>query len=189
MPHTVDIKILRFSMHISKKLSTYLLHYIENRSKHIYSKKGLSQVDFFAHPFVTNAKMIFATSPSVVEEEWTVYKRYNKMIEEYNDAAVSIVKSHGGDINDLYKITRDIPKEYRSDITHFYMPKGTQLISEQVKQCIEDALNIKGHTLDYEELFLDFYKFTKLLTGFKENIQQLFLTVSCAFCNFFYIAQ
>ena len=49
--------------------------------------------------------MIFATSPSVVEEQWPVYKRYNKMIEEYNDAAVSIVKSHGGDINDLYKIT------------------------------------------------------------------------------------
>lgn len=99
------------------------------------------------------AKMIFATSTPVIEEKFTLYKRYNKTTQEYNAAAVAIVRSCGGEINDLYATMLNAPKEYHSDITHFYTKEGTRLISEQVKKCIETALGIKGRELDYDALF------------------------------------
>ncbi|MBQ7976828.1 MAG: SGNH/GDSL hydrolase family protein [Clostridia bacterium] len=100
-----------------------------------------------------NAKMIFATSTPVQEELFTVCKRYNKDTEAYNAAAIEIVKKHGGEINDLYTLMNNAPVEYHSDLTHYYTKEGTKLITNQVINCIEKALDIESKSLDYDKLF------------------------------------
>lgn len=101
-----------------------------------------------------NAKMIFATSTPVLEELFVgLCKRYNKDTEIYNKAAAEIVKSHGGEINDLYTLMGNAPIEYHSDLTHYYTKEGTSLITNQVIASIENCLGIKAKKLDYDELF------------------------------------
>lgn len=99
------------------------------------------------------AKMIFATSTPVQEELYGDFKRYNKDIEAYNAVAVDAVKRHGGMINDLYALMRDVPASYHSDATHFYTRAGTEIITNQVLGCIENALGIKGKALDFDKIF------------------------------------
>ena len=101
-----------------------------------------------------NAKMIFATSTPCIEEMFKVYKRYNKVTELYNAAAIEIVKKNGGEINDLYSTMRNAPQEYHSDSTHYYTKEGTKIITEQVRKSIEAVLNIKGQDIDYDALFV-----------------------------------
>jgi len=98
-------------------------------------------------------KMIFATSTPVQEELYGDFKRYNKDIEAYNTAAVQIVKHYGGEINDLYGLLKNTPRSYHSDATHYYTREGTELITNQVLECIEKALGIKGKKLDYDAIF------------------------------------
>ncbi|MBQ4528682.1 MAG: hypothetical protein II998_11500 [Clostridia bacterium] len=100
-----------------------------------------------------DAKMIFATSTPVQEELFTVCKRYNRDTEAYNSAAIEIVKKHGGEINDLYTLMKNAPIEYHSDLTHYYTKEGTRLITNQVVNCIEKVLDIKGTVLNYDKLF------------------------------------
>lgn len=99
------------------------------------------------------AKLIFATSTPVQEELFFELKRYNKDTEAYNAVAVEVIKKHGGSINDLYAITKDMPKSYYSDLTHLYTKEGTELLTNQVVKVIEEALDIKGKALDYDALF------------------------------------
>lgn len=100
-----------------------------------------------------NAKMVFATTTPVQEELFKTYKRYNSDTEKYNEAACEIVKKHGGYINDLYSLLKDVPAEYHSDLTHFYTREATEIISNQVIKCIENLLDISSKPLDYDKVF------------------------------------
>ena len=82
-------------------------------------------------------------------------KRFNKDTEEYNRVAVEVVKSHGGEINDLYSLAKAAPVEYHSDLTHYYTKEGTRLLTNQVVKCLEEALDIQAKELDYDALFAE----------------------------------
>ena len=116
-------------------------------------KENIDRICKLLKMLFPNAKMIFATSTPVIEEMFTTHKRYNKITEEYNAAAIEIVKKHGGIINDLYSVMRNTPNEYHSDMTHYYTKDGTKVITEQVRRSIENSVGIKGVDLDYDELF------------------------------------
>lgn len=113
------------------------------------------------------AKMIFSTSTPVQEELFTICKRYNKDTEIYNAAAIEPVKKYGGEINDLFTLMNNAPIEYHSDLTHYYTQEGTKLITDKVVKCIEDCLNIKAKTLDYDNLFVD----TENVTGYRVKMK------------------
>ena len=100
------------------------------------------------------AKMIFATSPPVREALFLgPGKRFNRDTEEYNAAAIEIVKANGGEINDLYSLVLGAPEEYYSDMTHLYTENGTRLVTDAVISAIENALGIKAEKPDYHSLF------------------------------------
>lgn len=89
------------------------------------------------------AKQIFALSTAVVEEKYEPpYQRYNKDIEQFNEIAVKTLTPLGVKINDLYKLTKNVPEECRSDMTHFYTPAGIKLVGDKVVQCICESLEI-----------------------------------------------
>ena len=101
------------------------------------------------------AKMIFATSTPCIERFFADKdcKRKNSDTEMYNAAACEIVKKHGGEINDLYALLKEVPESYHSDLTHFYTKEATELISGRVLSVIETALDIKANVLDYDKYF------------------------------------
>lgn len=102
------------------------------------------------------AKVIFATSTSVISEEMgDNFKRYNEDIEKYNAAALEVIKEHGFAVNDLYSLSLTLPKSAHSDPVHFYTPKGTEAFTKQVLSHIASALEIIPVPEYKEELHTD----------------------------------
>lgn len=103
-----------------------------------------------------NAKVIFATSTSVLQEKMPKnFMRYNEEIEKYNAIAVSIAEKHGFTINDLYSLSLTLPKEAHSDATHYYTSIGTETFTNQVLSCVLPALGINENIIYREELYTD----------------------------------
>ncbi len=98
-----------------------------------------------------NAKIIFATSTSVLSEKMSPdFKRYNEEIEKYNEAALEVVKKYGFEINDLYTLSTSLPEEAHSDAVHYYTPMGTQAFTNKVLSYVLPALGI-DEKLEYRE--------------------------------------
>lgn len=118
-------------------------------------KDNIERICVIMKKLFPNAIIIFATSTPVMEEGFKKlqFKRYNKDTEMYNEAAVKIVKEHGGYINDLYTLLKDVPEEYYSDQTHLYTKAGTELICDKVISTLETYGQIKAKKLDYDALF------------------------------------
>ena len=99
-----------------------------------------------------NAKVIFATSTSVLSERMIKeFKRYNEDIEKYNEVAVEIVKKYGFEVNDLYSVSKALPEEAHSDGTHYYTPMGTKAFTDKVLSYIVPALGI-NEEITYDEV-------------------------------------
>lgn len=103
-----------------------------------------------------NAKVIFATSTSVLSEKMDKdFKRYNEEIEKYNEAAVNVVKKHGFEVNDLYAVSVSLPEEAHSDPVHYYTPMGTEAFTNKVLSVVAPALGIYEVLKYREEMYTD----------------------------------
>ena len=112
-----------------------------------------------------NAKQVFATSTSVIEEEYKgSYKRHNHYIEEYNEIAKKVLADCDIKIHDLYELTKEMPKEYRYDMTHFDTPQGTKLIGDRIVSVICDMLDIESNEVNIDEFTPE--KFSEWQIGF-----------------------
>ena len=102
-----------------------------------------------------NAKVIFATSTSVLPEEelYENSRRYNKEIEEYNAVATEIVEKHGFRVNDLYAVSAALPKSAHSDPVHYYTRVGTEAFTKKVLACVAPELGIDEEIIYREELY------------------------------------
>ncbi len=103
-----------------------------------------------------NAKVVFATSTRVRSELMKkTAKRYNEEIEQYNEAAVAVVKKYGFLVNDLYAVSADLPDEAHSDNVHYNTPIGTRAFAKAVLSHIVPLLEINEEIAYKEELFTD----------------------------------
>ena len=101
-----------------------------------------------------DAKVVFATSTSVNESNG-YDNRFNREIEDYNAAAVAVVKKYGFYVNDLYALSASLPMEAHSDAVHYYTPMGTEAFANQVLDVICPLLGLE-EALEYkEELYTD----------------------------------
>ena len=110
-----------------------------------------------------NAKVIFATSTPILEGRFTtpeISHRKNSDIEKYNEIAVKIVRKYGFYINDLYNVTKDVPENYYSDMTHLYTPEGAQLHTNAVLKAIGEVLGI-----EFDEFTVNDYTVVKEILG------------------------
>lgn len=90
-----------------------------------------------------DAKLVFATSTPVIEEGYVnpgLYARFNREIQDFNDAARDALEPLGESIDDLYAVMADAPAGEHSDMTHWYTPAGTRRIGEAVLRCVRDIL-------------------------------------------------
>ena len=120
---------------------------------HLFEEDVLTPVDMYAYyidricirikKLCPNAKVIFATSTSVLSEKMGKdFKRYNEEIEEYNKVAVEIVTKHGFEVNDLYAVSVNLPEEAHSDPVHYYTPMGTQAYADKVLSAVTPYLEL-----------------------------------------------
>ena len=108
-----------------------------------YYKEAIGRIDRRIRRIFPNAKIVFATSTSVDEENYkNCHKRNNKTIREYNEAAVSVLSGTDTVINDLYAATENLLYECRSDMTHFNNPKGTEYMGKTVLSVLCRELGI-----------------------------------------------
>ena len=77
------------------------------------------------------------------------FKRYNEDIEKYNAVAVDIVKKYKFEVNDLYKISKELPEEAHSDPVHYGTSIGTKAFTNAVLSHLCAALEIG--TVEYSE--------------------------------------
>ena len=102
------------------------------------------------------ADIIFATSTPVLEDMFPEPQkgmRYNKDIEIFNNAAAEIVIKNGGKINDLYGLLCNAPREFHSDMTHFYTKEATKVITDKVVSVIEESIGVRAEKIDYDKIF------------------------------------
>lgn len=109
----------------------------------------IKRVDKRLRKIFPNAKMVFATTCSIVEEGYRgeKYHRYNKEIEEFNKIALDALKDTDTEINDLYTLTTTLPKEYRSDEAHWNTPDGVKMLGGQVLSYVCKAIDVKPEEL------------------------------------------
>ena len=101
-----------------------------------------------------NAKVIFATSTSVLSEEMPPnFKRYNEEIAMYNQAAIDVVQKYGFEVNDLYGLSLTLPRETHSDSVHYYTSLGTEALTKQTLSYIASALELERAPRYVEELY------------------------------------
>ncbi len=103
-----------------------------------------------------NAKVVFATSTSVLSEKMSYeFKRYNEEIEMYNAVAVEVAQKYGFAINDLYPISVALGEEAHSDAVHYYTPAGTEAFTNAVLKHISPFLGLEEALVYKEELHTD----------------------------------
>ena len=110
-----------------------------------YYKEAIARINRRMHRLFPKAKIVFATSTAVIEEGYLSpnFKRHNDDIELFNSTAIKALEGSGTVIDDLYEITKDIPRECCSDMTHFNTPKGRATLGNQVLSVICAELGIE----------------------------------------------
>jgi lysophospholipase L1-like esterase len=87
-----------------------------------------------------SAKITFALTTTVHPDGLTGENpRTNEEIKLYNDAARKVISGLGGQINDLFSVTKDFPPSLYSDWTHF-TEEGYRLLAKTVAKVIRDNL-------------------------------------------------
>ena len=107
----------------------------------------IKRIDKRLRMLFPKARMIFATSTSVVEGGYgsgyaVHFKRFNNEIREYNAVAINALKDTDTLINDLYSVSEKATADCRSDMTHFNTEKGIKLIGGEVLGVICKELGI-----------------------------------------------
>ena len=98
-----------------------------------------------------NAKIVFATSTSVIEKNSGAnFTRHNSTIREYNEAAVRELKDTDTVINDLYTTSELAPEEFRSDWVHFRTKEGAEYMGGKVISVIRKLLDISPSEVNIE---------------------------------------
>lgn len=87
-----------------------------------------------------NARIIFALTTKVIEPGFEpgtdVGERRNADIERYNMLAKKVFDDLQIEIDDLYSISDNLPKEAHSDMVHFETELGISALGAQVVKCL-----------------------------------------------------
>ena len=130
-----------------------------------YYREAIARIDRRLRLLYPKAKIIFATSTAVVEEEYTPQqRRQNAVSERFNDEAIEALRASDTAINDLYAITKDCPYELHSDKTHYYTDGGVALVGGQVLSVISRALGVECQGVDTTDFCRP--KYSKETIGF-----------------------
>lgn len=115
-----------------------------------YYEEAIGRIHKRLRMLFPEAKIIFATSTSVIEGKAKELIRHNAIIEQFNARALKALSEADTVINDLYALTSKLPESYHSDATHYYTPEATELIGGRVLAHICRELGIEKSEVNIE---------------------------------------
>ncbi len=128
-----------------------------------YYSSVIPRIDKRLRMLYPKAKIVFATSTSVCEEEYPPYAvRRNSTIRKYNAAAIEALADTDTVINDLYAITENIPREYHSDMTHYKTEKGAALLGDKVISIVCEQMGVTLDGTDSDKVEFENYSAEKI---------------------------
>ena len=84
--------------------------------------------------FFPNAEIIFALTTPVIEKDApNGWMRYNRDIQQYNEAAAALMNRLGVKVNDLYSVAESFDESDYDDWTHFN-ERGARILAQKVIQ-------------------------------------------------------
>ncbi|MBQ9806973.1 MAG: SGNH/GDSL hydrolase family protein [Clostridia bacterium] len=114
-----------------------------------YYKEMIGRIDRRFRMLFPNAKMIFATTTAVLEDQYGKDRcRHNAVIERFNALAREALADTDTEINDLYAITKDCPRSCHSDAMHYSNDEGLALVGGRVLDVLCNALDIPKTEVD-----------------------------------------
>ena len=118
----------------------------------------IARIDKRIRMLFPNAKVVFATSTAVREQEYKgSFHRYNATIERYNALALSALAETDTIVSDLYAHTKNVPAECCSDMTHYNTPEGAAYMGGKVLSVICGTLGISASDVNVEGFELEKY--------------------------------
>lgn len=128
-----------------------------------YYKQVIARIDKRIRMLFPRAKVVFATSTSIVEEGYGKdFCRHNSTIEKYNAAAKEVLQGSDTVINDLYAVSLKCKEPHRSDTTHFNTNMGTELMGGAVLSVICRVLDISRKEVKLESFDPENYSIDKI---------------------------
>ena len=85
-----------------------------------------------------NARIVFATTTPVIEEQATNIYRSNAEVDLYNDIARNVMKKHNVMVNELGDFAKTLSVEYRRDWVH-YNDEGSRLLAGEIVDFLENG--------------------------------------------------
>lgn len=130
---------------------------------HLFGDEAISTPEYYANviPRVDKrlrmlfpkAKMVFATSTSVIENFTGYASRTNEEIEQYNAIALKALAETDTIVNDLYAVSRAVDPSVHSDNVHYNTDEGRRILGGKVLAVICNELGI-----DAADVKLDDFK-------------------------------
>ncbi len=118
----------------------------------------IRRVDRQIRRLFPNAKVVFATSTSVIEEKYgPIFKRHNETIERYNAIAREALAETDCAINELFVFSKTLPESCRSDMTHFNTADGRKVMGDRVLSVICGELCIDAGDVNIEKFAPEAY--------------------------------
>lgn len=91
-----------------------------------------------------HVKIVFALTTEIIEPGFepgvNIGERRNEDIRKYNLIARNVCRDMNVDIDDLWKISKELPQEAYSDLVHFDTELGIQSLGNQVIACLKNYL-------------------------------------------------
>lgn len=90
------------------------------------------------------AEIIFALTTEVIEpgfESGTIFgERKNKDIKKFNQIALKVCEQLKIGVDDLWSISKELPREAHSDMVHYETDIGIEALGNQVVKCLRLAI-------------------------------------------------
>lgn len=115
----------------------------------VYDKDPLTPPEMYAYmigrihrrigQLFPGAKIIFALTTPVIEEQASWAFRSNAEIRRYNEIARNVLSPHGVEFNDLYRFAEENCSQLHRDWVH-YAPEGCDLLAAEIVEVLEKDL-------------------------------------------------
>ncbi len=141
--YAIDTKIYNTLISGFAADSNYsLIHFNHGlHGQHMTKRTYFSKMKKLAEKLGANSRIVFATSTIVFSEGNVRLDRvWTKRLKERNDAVKELANLRGDNIDDLYAVSVNMPKEYRSMDGIHYTEDGYETFAVAVAECVQSNL-------------------------------------------------
>ncbi len=125
--------------------STYALIHFNNglHGAHITQKDYASGIEKLLSEIKNEEVQIILASTTIVNEQGNqkISERWDKIVNERNETIWALAKKYNYPVDDLWLMSKQMDRAYRSEDGIHYLPEGAKLLAQKVAESIRMAFN------------------------------------------------